>query len=395
MACYNLTMTQASQLSELWQAKLAARDASAMRRSLRPPLLIDFCSNDYLGFARARDQQTSASTQFPLKQHGATGSRLLSGQMDAISVLEQRIAHFHNAEAALIFNSGFDANIGVMAAISDRHTVFLYDEYCHASLIDGMRLSLSKHIYKFRHNDTAHLTELLAMHAGKSIAIVIESVYSMDGDLAPLEPIVALAQSHHACIVIDEAHGTGVIGRHGVGLTQHLGLHNYVDVRIHTYGKALGCHGAAIVGSQVLIDTLINFARPFIYSTALPPSSYAAIERSYDLLSTDESARQRLDLVIERFKNHIAQYDWTRFNVSWLNSDTPIQGLIIGDVARARQIAKTLQAAQLDVRPIFSPTVPSGSERLRICLHAFNTVDEINLLFNTLLKALESKAIHS
>lgn len=364
-----------SRLSHLWSSKLAQRDASAQRRRLTAPLAIDFCSNDYLGWSRG-------AALFHV-QHGATGSRLLSGQANHISELEQRITQFHQTEAALIFNSGFDANIGVLAAISDRHTVFLYDEYCHASLIDGMRLSLSKHAYKFRHNDTAHLAELLQNHAGKAIALVLESVYSMDGDIAPLAEIVRLAQLHDACIVVDEAHATGVMG---AGLVQQLGLQDAVDVRIHTYGKAMGCHGAAVVGSQVLIDTLINFARPFIYSTALPPASYAAISRAYDLLRDDVDSPAQLKRIIAQFKQHIAQHNWP--NVQWLASDTPIQGLIIGDVARTRQVADALQAASLDVRPIFSPTVPVGTERLRICLHSFNTTDEIELLFNTLKHAL-------
>ncbi|MGL4767198.1 MAG: aminotransferase class I/II-fold pyridoxal phosphate-dependent enzyme [Formosimonas sp.] len=358
-----------SHLTLLWQAKLAQREHSGRRRHLRAPLAIDFCSNDYLGYARRLHQATSYA-------NGATGSRLLSGQANSISALERKIADIHQAEAALIFNSGFDANLGVLAAISDRHTVFLYDEYCHASLIDGMRLSLSKHRYKFRHNDVTHLAELLVQHAGKPIAIVVESVYSMDGDVAPLHEIVRLSQQYHACLVVDEAHATGVFG---MGLVQHLGLHESVDIRIHTYGKAMGCHGAAVVGSQVLIDTLINFARPFIYSTALPPASYAAIEQSYDWLLNETDAHAQLHRVIAQFKQHIAQHDWP--DVTWLASDTPIQGIVIGDVAKTRHVAQTLQAAQLDVRPIFSPTIPAGTERLRICLHAFNTTDELIGLF--------------
>ena len=371
-----------------WAKRLGARDVAQQRRRLRAPLAIDFCSNDYLGWARA-PFHAHETASFDVHQHGATGSRLLSGQAQSISVLEAQIAHFHQAEAALLFNSGFDANIGTLAAVSDRHTVFIYDELCHASLIDGMRLSMSRHSYKFRHNDLAHLNELLTRHAGAPLCIVVESVYSMDDDVAPLKEMVALAKAAHASIVVDEAHGMGVMGAHGEGLVQHLNLHNDVDIRIHTYGKGLGCHGAAVVGSQLLIDTLINFARPFIYSTALPPASYAAIERAYAALASDDFSNAPLHNTIAAFRAKIAAHDWAAQGVTWLDSSTPIQGLVIGDVARTHAVVGALHAQQLDVRPIFAPTVPAGSERLRICLHAFNTEAELNLLIDTLCQAVQ------
>ena len=375
-------------LHSAWVKRLDARDATQQRRRLRAPLAIDFCSNDYLGWAR-QSFGSHEATSFDVQQHGATGSRLLSGQAQAISALEAQVADFHQTEAALLFNSGFDANIGTLAAISDRHTVFIYDELCHASLIDGMRLSMSRHTYKFRHNDVAHLSELLEKNAHAPLCIVVESVYSMDGDVAPLKELVALAKAAQACIVVDEAHGTGVIGAHGEGLVQHLDLQNDIDIRIHTYGKGLGCHGAAVVGSQLLIDTLINFARPFIYSTALPPASYAAIERAYAALASDDFSNAPLHDAIASFRAKIAARDWTQHHVSWLDSNTPIQGLIIGDVMRTHAVAQALQAQQLDVRPILAPTVPAGSERLRMCVHAFNTESELTLLFDTLCQALQ------
>lgn len=391
IACYNVRMDSfsPSPLHDAWAKRLAARDATQQRRRLRTPLAIDLCSNDYLGWARLSSASLTQTTSFDIEQHGATGSRLLSGQAQAISDLEARIAQFHHTEAALLFNSGFDANMGTLAAISDRHTVFLYDEWCHASLIDGMRLSMSRHSYKFRHNDMAHLAELLAKHAGQPLCIVVESVYSMDGDVAPLVDIASLAKAAHACVVVDEAHATGVLGAHGEGLVQHLNLHHAVDVRIHTYGKGLGCHGAAVVGSRTLIDTLINFARPFIYSTALPPASYAAIERAYAALAHDDFSNAPLHDLIASFRAKIAAHDWVQYDMTWLDSHTPIQGVIVGDVARTHAVAQALHARQLDVRPIFSPTVPAGSERLRICLHAFNTETELNLLFDTLCQALQ------
>ena len=381
-------------LEQQWQNRLDLREQAQQKRRLRTPLAIDFVSNDYLGWARSSPPiHRSDNVFFMLAQkfsdaHGATGSRLLSGQSINISVLESAIAQFHQTEAALIFNSGFDANLGVLASIGDRHTVFLYDELCHASLIDGMRLSMSRAVYKFQHNNCAHLAQLLKQFAGKNIVIVLESVYSMDGDIAPLADIVALAQMYDALIVIDEAHATGIIGAQGEGLTQSLHLHSDVAVRIHTFGKALGCHGAVVVGSKVLIDLLINFARPFIYSTALPPWSYATIAQAYARLQTDRYAQTQLRERIAYFTQLITQCPWHKYRVQWLQSSTPIQGLVIGDVTRTHEVVKQLHAAQLDVRPIFAPTVPAGTERLRICLHAFNTYDEIRLLSRTLWEAV-------
>ena len=388
-------------LESQWQTRLSQREQSQQKRRLRAPLPIDFVSNDYLGWARNLSTTASDSANgHPFDKlaeqfsdaHGATGSRLLSGQSAAISALESAMAQFHQTESALIFNSGFDANIGVLSAIGDRHTVFLYDELCHASLIDGMRLSMSRTVYKFRHNDCVHLAQLLEQSTGKNVVIVLESVYSMDGDMAPLADIVSLAKKHHALIVIDEAHATGVIGAHGEGLTQSLNLHSDVAVRIHTFGKGIGCHGAVVVGSQVLIELLINFARPFIYSTALPPSSYAHIARAYARLQTDaqKQAQAQLHERIAHFTHRIHRYDWQSLAVHWLDSMTPIQGLVIGDVPRTHRVVEQIHAAQLDVRPIFAPTVPAGSERLRICLHAFNTHEEIDLLCRTLWEALQS-----
>ena len=355
-------------IQTLWHTRLEQRVRDRQKRQLRTPLAIDFCSNDYLGMARHHDvgcnehRFTQIAAQFS-SAHGATGSRLLSGQAQIISTLESAIAEFHQTEAALLFNSGFDANLGTLAAIGDRHTVFLYDDLC----------------------------ELLERHAGKAIVIVVESVYSMDGDIAPLRELAELTKQYQAALVVDEAHSTAVFGEHGQGLTQQLGLHNDVTIRIHTYGKGMGCHGAAVVGSQTLIDYLINFARPFIYSTALPPSGYAAIARAYARLHENDAERARLSECIAAFKKHCAQYDWSKVGVRWCDSQTAIQGLIIGEVKRTHAVTQALHAQHLDVRPIFSPTVPTGTERLRICLHSFNTDTELQLLCDTLWSALSTE----
>ena len=400
----NETHTSQALIQTYWHKQLDTREQNRQKRRLRIPLSIDFCSNDYLGMARAVDEcnheRNLVPNDHPFMQlaaqfgtaHGSTGSRLLSGQAQIISELERAIAQFHQTEAALLFNSGFDANLGTLAAIGNRHTVFLYDDLCHASLIDGMRLSLSPSVYKFRHNDLSHLRQLLEQHAGKTLVIVVESLYSMDGDMAPLRELAELARQHRAALVVDEAHSTGVFGELGQGLSQQLGVHNDVTIRIHTYGKGMGCHGAVVVGSQTLIDYLINYARPFIYTTALPPASYAAIAQAYAQLHHNQHRRTALQDVIEQFQNLRAAYDWQAVGVTWLASATAIQGLVIGNVARTHAVAHALHAQNLDVRPILSPTVPASSERLRICLHAFNTADEMRLLCQTLWTALSTEA---
>lgn len=372
-----------------WQKRLDQRRQTGQLRRLKSSLSIDFCSNDYLGWAKHKmDYSTDTALTVP-QAHGATGSRLLSGQSALISQLEQQIAEFHCTESALIFNSGYDANLGVLAAIGDRHAVFIYDEWCHASLIDGMRLSLSRSMFKFKHNDIDDLKRLLDAHVGKPIVLVLESVYSMDGDIAPLTDIVRLAEQYQATLVVDEAHATGVIGTHGEGLVQTLGLEQKVAVKIHTFGKAMGCHGAAVVGSELLIDLLVNFARSFIYTTALPPASYAAIARAYHSLQHNTGDRQRLNELITYFQTQIRTHTWLNTQTThWIESTTPIQGLIVGNANQTKKLAEYLQQHDLDVRPILAPTVPAGTERLRICLHAFNTETQIDHLLNTLEEGL-------
>src|SRR4051794_22124896 len=236
---------------------------------------VDFCSNDYLGIVKNNllHKQVTANC---ILQTGSTGSRLLAGNYKLIEEAEKEISSFHQSEMALIFNSGYDANVGVLASIPQRDDIILYDFLSHASIRDGIRLSFAQSI-PFAHNDLNDFEKKLQQiisesitPVGKNIFVVTESVFSMDGDICPLQQLAQLCKKYNAHLIIDEAHATGIIGAHGEGLAQHLHLKDEIFCRVHTFGKACGCHGAVVLGSQQLRHYIINFARTFIYSTALP-----------------------------------------------------------------------------------------------------------------------------
>jgi len=360
--------------------KLREREIAGNMRQLRTNYApVDFFSNDYLGLV-TNGTLASLMHPFPIDIHatGSTGSRLLSGNSERAEQLEQTIAGFHNAEAALLFNSGYDANVGLLSAVAGRHTTVLSDELCHASIIDGIRLSQCQRRYKFQHNDLSDLEGKLKRHKdGGPMIVVIESVYSMDGDMAPLQDIAELCGVHNAQLIVDEAHATGVVGRHGEGLVCTLGIQNKVFARIHTFGKALGCHGAAVVGNELLKQYLVNFARSFIYTTALPGHAVHAAYCAYQYLAEHSFTNQPLHELVAHFRGTISRSG----SEGWKESNSQIQALVVGDNERCRQLASKLQSAGLQINPILHPTVPLGMERLRICLHTFNTRQQIDDLF--------------
>jgi 8-amino-7-oxononanoate synthase len=341
--------------------------------------LIDFASNDYIGFSK-NETLFHQTHQFLLdkniKSNGATGSRLLSGNHILYHEAEDFIATFHQSEAALIFNSGYDANVGFFGAVPQRNDVILYDELCHASIRDGIQMSHAK-AYKFGHNDFEELEKLLQKFTSESneIYIATESVFSMDGDCPNLEQLISLSQKHNAYLVIDEAHALGVFGSNGEGLVQSLGLEEKVFARIMTFGKGLGCHGAAILGSKELKSYLVNFARSFIYTTGLSPHSVATILQSYKHLTSEKVA-------LEKLKGNIVFFNQEKMRLGlkpmFVYSKSAIQCAIIPGNEKVKSIASQLQQKGFDVRPILSPTVPEGQERLRFCLHSYNSMDEIS-----------------
>lgn len=354
-------------------ARLQQRESEGLQRSLIDmPLLTDFSSNDYLGLARSKElsdliySRQIATSQF---KNGSTGSRLLSGNNAFSEQVEAKLANIFQAEASLIFNSGYTANLAVLSSLSQRGDTILYDDRAHASIKDGARLSLA-HRFSFRHNDLHDLERKLKLASGK-VFIVVESIYSMDGDICPLAQLTILAEKYDATIILDEAHSTGLFGSHGEGMAVDQRLHDRIAVRIYTFGKAMGIHGACVAGSMALIKFLINFARPFVYTTALPPHSIVAIDCAFDYLKDHNVLQNQL-------RENIAQYI-VQMKPN-LNESSAIQTAMIIGNERVKRAAAYLQAGGFDVRPIMSPTVPAGSERLRICLHAYNTPEEISSL---------------
>lgn len=365
--------------------KLGQRHASGSMRELKTMTgLIDFSSNDYLGFSnRLQPDKT--------QQHGATGSRLLTGQSNACQALEHKIAAFHKVESALLFNSGYDANLGLISSVAQRGDLILYDEYVHASIRDAMRLSPAKSL-KYRHNDLGHLAILLDKFAtgeNQEVYVITESVFSMDGDMPNLIELVSLIKAYdNVHLILDEAHALGTIGSKGEGLAQSLHIEDQIFARVVTYGKAMGCHGAAVLGGFDLNQFLVNFARSFIYTTALPLHSLNCITSAYDLLERDPASVQRLQHLVKKFNRLVIQ---SGLRLRFRESVTPIQTCIIPHNAMVKKAALQLQHAGYDIRPIVSPTVPAGEERLRICLHSFNTVEECERMLHKLaviIKAL-------
>ncbi|GAK91466.1 8-amino-7-oxononanoate synthase [Nonlabens ulvanivorans] len=366
--------------------KLGMRHFSGSMRELKVnENLIDFASNDYLGFSKIPVHEESALP------HGATGSRLLSGHSKAFETLEKRIAHFHKSESALIFNSGYDANLGLISIVAQRGDLILYDELVHASIRDGIQLSMARSL-KFRHNDIDHLKILLdkfGQGTEQEVYVITESVFSMDGDQAPLEKIASLIQAHeNAYFIVDEAHATGVIGEKGEGLVQHLGLENEVFARVMTYGKAMGCHGAAVLGSFDLMQYLINYCRSFIYTTALPPQALTVINAAYQRLENGHVNIAQLHDVIHGFNRLVVQ---NGLRLRFRESETAIQICIIPGNKNVRKVAGQLQHKGYDVRAILSPTVPEGQERLRLCLHSYNSIDDCERVLQIIAKSLKKK----
>ncbi|MBL4663305.1 MAG: pyridoxal phosphate-dependent aminotransferase family protein [Flavobacteriaceae bacterium] len=370
-----------SQLPNKLREKLKTRKSYNALRCLKDTTnLIDFSSNDYLGFSTSKvifDKAAAILKEYRLENNGATGSRLLSGNHKLFNITEATIAAFHNVEDALIFTSGYDANIGFFSCIPQRGDIIFYDELCHASIRDGIQLSLAKS-YKYKHDDVANflaLTERIQSHDGE-IYVITESVFSMDGDTPDLMTMAKICEEKDYHLVVDEAHAIGVFGVNGIGKIQELGLEALVFARIVTFGKALGCHGAAILGSTELKQYLVNFARSFMYTTGLPPHSVATIWAAYTHLSRDEDARNSLNRNTGILRLYIKKH---KLENKFIPSESAVYCCVIPGNDRVKSVSEKLMENGFDVKPILSPTVPFGKERLRLCIHSYNTEEEIKI----------------
>ncbi|MDW3211490.1 MAG: 8-amino-7-oxononanoate synthase [Reichenbachiella sp.] len=368
--------------------KLEERDrAGSTRKLLATNGLVDFVSNDYLGLSRSKtlfERIKSYDYSKEVNINGSTGSRLLAGNSATAQNLENKLAHLFKTEAALLFNSGYVANLALISCVPQRGDTILYDSLSHVCLKEGAFLSKANR-FPFRHNDCEDLEAKLKQATG-NVYIIIESVYSMDGDLAPFGDIIELAEKYEAKIIVDEAHSTGLYGEAGSGKLCALGLEENLFARVHTFGKAMGVHGAVVCGSKELINYLINFARPFIYTTALPLHSLFSIDAAFGHLSENIELQKISKEKIFYFNSLFNQKIGKNENMLRMESNTPIQPIVVPGNARVKSIAESLQKSGFDVRPILSPTVKEGSERLRISIHTHNTEEEIAELINELAK---------
>ncbi|KAJ8601213.1 hypothetical protein CTAYLR_003281 [Chrysophaeum taylorii] len=383
------------------RAHLRRRARGRLREVVEPtpPNLVDFASNDYLGIARDLEVQRAAlfaeleETRTDHQANGSTGSRVLTGSAGAHDALEAWLADFHGAEAALLFASGYAANAGAMACLPGPEDAVLFDELSHSSTRFGISRGRQRVTATFKHNDLDDLERQLAILDASATFVCVESVYSMDGDRAPLEELAAVCAQSNACLVVDEAHATGVVGPSGRGAVSELDprLRKNVLCSVHTFGKAVGSHGAAVLGSRDLRTYLVNYAQTFVYATALPPAASRLARRCYESLagSDGDLRRDRLDAVATALRDHLAHLvRGAPGDITLLDSASPIHALVVPGADRVSAVAASARRQGFDVRPIRPPTVPEGADRLRIVAHAHNTVDEVEALAAVLFRAL-------
>lgn len=339
---------------------------------------LSFCSNNYLGLANHPKIKQASIDAIHQYGWGAGASRLVSGTMTLHQELEKKIAEFKGTEAALLFPTGYMANLGALCALVSRGDMVIGDKLNHASIIDGCRLSgATFRIYP--HKDVSQLQSLLQRSSGYRRKLVItDSVFSMDGDTAPIPEIVNIARKYDAMLMVDDAHATGVFGKQGKGLIEHYGLEGKIDVVMGSFSKALGSVGGFIAGSKPLVDFLKNKARPFIYTTALPPAVCAASLAGLALIQEDASLIDSLWRNIASLKTRLLQFMRT------ISVESPIVPLIVGSAEDAVKVSSKLYENGILIPAIRPPTVPPGTSRLRISLMATHSENDINRLIETL-----------
>ncbi|MFC1478017.1 8-amino-7-oxononanoate synthase [Candidatus Margulisiibacteriota bacterium] len=364
--------------------------------------LINFSSNNYLGLAMHPEVITAAKEALSEYGAGSGASRLICGTTPIHEQLERKLAEFKHTEAALVFPAGYMANVGTISAILDKNDAIVVDKLNHASIIDGARLSGAK-IIVYPHRDTGKLNSTLNRHRKKynRLLIVTDSLFSMDGDIAPLPEIVSLARHYDCLTMVDEAHATGVFGTNGEGLIEHFGLSGQVDVVMGTLSKAIGSQGGYIAGTQMLIDYLVNKCRSFIYTTALPASACAAALKAIEIIEREPERRKRLweniaegtkmrELLKKNSSTGIPACDYTDSSQQIEYQDmSQIVPIIIGDTEKTVKAAEKLYEAGFLVLPIRPPTVPEGTSRLRISISSEHTKEDIRRLVKV-LNGLES-----
>ncbi|MET0212025.1 MAG: 8-amino-7-oxononanoate synthase [Vicinamibacterales bacterium] len=382
-------MSSANRLEARTRQRLADWEAAGLLRTLRPPAGVDLSSNDYLNLSThplILDRFASA-----IAHHGcgSTGSRLLRGDREVFVAVERRFARFKCAERSLYFSSGYLANIAVLSTLTESGDIVFSDERNHASLIDGIRLSRATRVV-FPHNDVGRLAALLADPSGGQRFVIVESVYSMDGDMAPLPDYAGLCRSAGATLIVDEAHAVGMYGATGSGLIEDSQIDAEGLVSINTAGKALGVGGAFVAGPAWAIDYLIQRARPFVFSTAPPPALAEALDASLDVVEKEPERRERLRSRVRRVREQLAAA-----GIQVPRAGSQIVPLVLGDNDRAVSAARTLQNEGFDVRAIRPPSVPPGTARLRVSVNAGLSDDSIDRFARSTAMALKEVGLCS
>lgn len=336
--------------------------------------LLNFCNNDYLGLAThplVKRAFVKGVSEFGF---GSSASAIVAGSYKPHRVLEDRFAEFLNREQALLFNSGYHANLGVITTLTNRHDTILSDKLCHASMLDAIQLSRASHL-RFKHNDISHCEKRLNNHA----YLVTESVFSIGGDIAPVDELARLAKQYQSTLIVDDAHGIGVLGKNGGGITEHFQLNQAsLPCLITPLGKALGGAGAIVSGSQSMISTLTQFARTFYYSTALPPAIASGMIASLALLQKENWRITRLQSLIQHFIRQAKLYALPLLS----DQATPIKSILVGDSHIATHLKEYLFARGFFVSCIRQPTVQAGQAVIRIALNAEQSEEDINLLLD-------------
>jgi 8-amino-7-oxononanoate synthase len=347
--------------------------------------IVNFCSNDYLGLANHPDVVKAFKTGADRYGVGSGSAHLVCGHSAAHHALEDELAAFTGRDRALLFSTGYMANIGVISALLGRGDAVFEDRLNHASLLDGGLLSGAK-FKRYAHADVADLEENLGKASGNKL-VVTDGVFSMDGDFAPLNELAVTAKKHDAWLMVDDAHGLGVIGEHGGGVVEHCGLdQDDVPVLMGTLGKGLGTFGAFVAGSEVLIETLIQKARTYIYTTALPAAVAEATRASLKIVIAENWRRDKLRQLSERFRQGAEQ-----LGLTLMPSSSAIQPILIGDSQAAVDISNALLEAGFLVSAIRPPTVPQGSARLRVTFSALHEEQHVDQLLDALAKVIAGR----
>ncbi|MEE8365844.1 MAG: 8-amino-7-oxononanoate synthase [Gammaproteobacteria bacterium] len=364
----------------LYRQRLINSSAQGVRPTIDGQTLLSFCSNDYLGLANHKAIKQAFTQAVETYGVGSGAAHLINGHSRLHHDCEQRLAEFTGRDRALLFSTGYLANLGIASALLGRHDFVYQDKLNHASLIDAAKISGAR-LVRYRHNDTAQLASLLQENQAESRKLVMtDGVFSMDGDCADLAEIARISAQHQGWCMVDDAHGFGVLGKTGAGLLEQLELRQQqVPILMATLGKAVGTAGAFVAGSDDLIETLIQQARPYIYTTAAPPAIAAATLCSLDIIERESWRREKLQELIGYFRARMAAIE-----VELMPSDTAIQPIVIGDNNRVLELGKNLMHEGIHVGAIRPPTVPVGSARLRVTLSAAHEKSDIDQLVNTL-----------